>query len=60
MRFNHPAPHRLLGAATLVAALLLAASPAAAQRRPTIARRGAPGAPVVPTADASITLGSAQ
>ena len=46
--------------AALAVVLLLAASPAAAQRRGVIARRGAPGAPVVPTADASITLGAAQ
>jgi hypothetical protein len=42
------------------AMLLLAAMPASAQRRAVVARRGAPSAPVVPTADASITLGSAR
>ena len=42
----------------LAAILLLAASPLSAQRRAANVRRGAPGAPVTPTAEASITLGS--
>lgn len=54
---HFPAPSLQLA---LAAALLLAASPAAAQRRGVIARRGAPGVPVVPNADAAITLGAAQ
>ena len=40
--------------------LVLAASPASAQRRAATVRRGAPGAPVVPTAEATIALGSAR
>jgi hypothetical protein len=55
-RFPTPSPHLV----ALAAMLLLAASTASAQRRGVIARRGAPGAAVVPTADASITLGSAD
>lgn len=40
--------------------LVVAASPASGQRRGVIARRGAPGASVTPTADVSIVLGSAK
>ena len=44
----------------LAAALTLVATTASAQRRTATVRRGAPGAEVKPTADASITLGSAK
>lgn len=60
MRTAHRSARSLLSLAVLTGALALASSPASAQRRTGIARRGALGAPVVPTADASITLGSAQ
>ena len=46
--------------ATLAAFLFFAATPVAAQRRAASARRGAPSATVTPTADASITLGTAK
>ena len=40
--------------------LVAAASPASAQRRSATVRRGAPGAAVTPTAEASITLGASK
>ena len=49
----------LLRASALAAALTLVATTASAQRRTATVRRGAPGVEVTPTADASITLGSA-
>src|SRR4051812_36744333 len=49
----------LVRPAALAAVLLLATSPASAQRR-AVSARGAPGAPVTHTADASITLGGAK
>ena len=60
MRFARRAPDRFINVAAAAAALLLAAAPVSAQRRAVIARRGAPNVPVVPTADATITLGSAK
>jgi hypothetical protein len=53
-------PHSLVRIAAIAAALTLVASPALAQRRSATVRRGAPGAAVKPTAEASITLGSAK
>lgn len=44
----------------LAVALMLVASPALAQRRSATVRRGGPGVEVKPTADASITLGTAK
>ena len=60
MRLAHSlfTPTARLAAIGLVT--LLAASPASAQRRTAVARRGAPNATVTPTADASITLGTAR
>jgi len=50
---------RLLRSAAVFALIVLVATPASAQRRAVTARRGAPGAAVTPTADASIALGAA-
>lgn len=60
MRFPDRSPAPALHLAILAAMLLLAASPASAQRRAASARRGAPNAPVVATATATISLGAAQ
>ena len=60
MPLGHHSPHSRLLCVTLAGVLLLAASPLSAQRRAANVRRGAPGAPVTPTAEASITLGSKQ
>ena len=60
MRSDHRFLAPPLHLAAFAAMVLLAASPAAAQRRAVTARRGAPGVAVAPTADASITLGSAR
>jgi hypothetical protein len=60
MRLAHRAPVRTVQASILAAALLLAATSASAQRRSAVARRGAPAAATAPTADASITLGTAR
>jgi hypothetical protein len=46
--------------AVITLATLLATIPASAQRRAATVRRGAPSTTVTPTADASITLGSAR
>ena len=59
MQLTHrPAPLLLVVAS--VGLLVLALSPASAQRRAASARRGAPGAAVTPTAEASITLGTTR
>jgi hypothetical protein len=60
MRSGYGLHNSLLRYVALAGVLLLAASPLSAQRRAVSARRGAPGAPVTPTAEASITLGSRQ
>ncbi|HEU4720571.1 MAG TPA: hypothetical protein VFS59_04350 [Gemmatimonadaceae bacterium] len=49
----------VLSLAAVSTMLVAAASPASAQRRSATVRRGAPGAAVTPTAEASITLGAA-
>ena len=59
MRFSLPSRTSVVNLAVL-AALLVAASPASAQRRNATVRRGAPDAPVVATAEASINLGSTR
>jgi len=60
MRLAHCSTARLSRCATVLALIVLVVSPASAQRRAVTVRRGAPGAAVTPTADASITLGSAK
>lgn len=60
MRRIHDLPATPLRLAVLAAMLLLAASPASAQRRSATVRRGAPGATVTPSADASISLGASK
>ena len=59
MRFSLACRTSVAHVAVLAGLLLLPASPASAQRRSATVRRGAPGSTVTPTADASITLGSA-
>ena len=57
---EHRSQYSRLHSVALAGLVLLAASPLSAQRRAVSVRRGAPAAPVTPTADASITLGSKQ
>jgi hypothetical protein len=57
---EHRSSYSRLHSVALAGILLLAACPLSAQRRAVSARRGAPAAPVTPTAHASITLGSKQ
>ena len=58
---THPCSSTPFARLALVAGLLaLTAMPASAQRRSATVRRGAPGAPVVATAEASIVLGTSR
>ena len=60
MRLVHRPALPILRIAALAGMLLLATVPASAQRRAVSVRRAAPDAAVKPTADASITLGTAK
>ena len=60
MSFVHQQRGALARSATLAVIFLLAAVPLGAQRRAASARRGAPAATVTPTAEASITIGTAK
>ena len=60
MRFSLLSRASIVHLVTLAVLLVLAATPASAQRRNPTVRRGAPGAPVTPTAEATIALGSAR
>jgi hypothetical protein len=60
MQLAHRPVEPLLHRAAVVGLLLLAVSPASAQRRAVSVRRGAPSTAVTPTAEANITLGTAR